>query len=78
MEIKVLEFIEKDWIFERSSSYSGYRNINEWSKHYTRRHFKEFYYLNIEPSNILVIWTYIISLLLTIGMCVLVVKNEIN
>jgi hypothetical protein len=47
-------------------------------KDYVRRPFKEFEYIRIEPSKTSVIITYIIMLLVSIGINIWIIKNEIE
>lgn len=60
---------------------STYKNIinysnNEIIQNFERRHFKEFSYLTVEPSTTSIIWTFIISLIMSIGLSIWIVKNE--
>jgi len=43
-----------------------------------RKHFKEFSYLTVEPTTTAVVWTYVITLAVTIGIGVWAVMNGLD
>lgn len=47
-------------------------------KRFKKKSFKDFSYLTVQPSNFAVAMTYIITLLVTVGMAVFAVKNDID
>jgi hypothetical protein len=47
-------------------------------KQFIRKEFADFDYLTIEPTMTAVIWTTVLTLILTIGICVFVVLNDID
>lgn len=46
------------------------------SKHFIRKRFRDFSYLSVEPSSTAIIITFIITLILTLGLSIYVVRNE--
>lgn len=79
VKIKIRDYINE----QKNIADSSFINIINYSNKeivdkFERRHFKEFSYLTVEPTKSAVVWTYIISLILTIGMCVWAVMNEFD
>ena len=48
------------------------------SSQFERKHFKDFSYLEIEPTDNAIIWTYILVILFSVGISVWIVMNEIE
>ncbi len=63
-----------DSIFKNIINYSNKEIIDK----FERRHFREFSYLTVEPTKTAVIWTYIISFIITIGLSIWVINNGID
>jgi hypothetical protein len=55
-----------------------YNYLNENLHRFKRREFKEFDYISVEPSTGWVIFVYILSLLVSVGMSIFVIKNDIK
>ena len=47
-------------------------------KEFTRKRFRDFNYINIEPTTKAIIVTYILTILLSIGLAIFSVKNDIE
>ena len=55
-----------------------YNYLNKNLGKFQRRHFKEFSYLTVEPKTGALIFIYIFALLISIGVNIWVVKNDIT
>ena len=51
------------------------KEINE---NYKRREFKEFSYLSVEPSLTAIIITFVLSILINVGLSIYIITNEFN
>jgi len=45
---------------------------------FNRKHFSDFDYLNVEPTNTQKIWSYILTFLINIGLSIWLIKNEFS
>ena len=77
--IKIKDYINKKDVLIDST----YKDIIDYSNNviitdFERRHFKEFSYLTVEPSNVAIIWTFIISFIITCGLSYFVIINEFD
>ncbi len=79
VKIKIRDYVNSSKVLNDSS----YLNIINFSSDeirsgFERRHFREFSYLTVEPSSTAVIWTYVISFILTVGMCIFAINNPFD
>lgn len=79
VKVKIRDFINSNKILNNNT----YKTIIDYSngvivKDFERRHFKEFSYLTVEPSDSAIIWTFVISFILTIGGCIFIVINPFD
>jgi hypothetical protein len=47
-------------------------------KRYQRKHFKDFSYLKVEPSNNVLLLAFILAIISTVGICIFSVKNDFD
>lgn len=79
VKVRIKDYINK----QKCLTDSVYKNIINYSNseiitNYHRRHFKEFSYLTVEPTTTCIIWTFIISFMLSVGLSIYVVNNEFD
>lgn len=79
VKIEIRDYINKQSVLDNKT----YKNIIDYSNKvivdkFERRHFKEFSYLTVEPPKSAVIWAFIISFLLTVGLSIWVITNNID
>lgn len=79
VKIDIRDYINEQKVLNDSTYYKIINHSNAVIQNkFVRRYFEEFSYLTVEPTKTAVIWTYIISFILTAGLSVFVVMNEID
>ncbi len=79
VKIEIRDYIMSNKILSDTTFKSIIDNSNNIIiKKFERRHFKEFSYLTVEPTKTCVIWAYIISALLSIGLGFFAISNGMD
>jgi hypothetical protein len=74
--VKVQHLIAEQGIFDPLKTNLEVEKILQ--AQFERKHFKDFSYLEIEPTNAAIIWTYILVILFSVGSSVWIIMNEID
>jgi len=74
--VKVQHLISDQKVFDPIATNLKIEQILQ--NEFERKHFKDFSYLEIEPTTGAIVWSYIFVLLFTIGISIWIVKNDID